>query len=150
MTAHCVDGVCSTVQFSLEVSESSTVDVVRLMSSSSVWRFGSLLGVYDGNGADVSSSWSGGGTDMRFTSFSFFDSPTPLHLRVAMTDWGTTEQLHDGSLTYTSQGFNGSGQLMSLQGQVVPEPSTWILLATGLLGLGFFARRRREGLTIEA
>jgi hypothetical protein len=29
-------------------------------------------------------------------------------------------------------------------GPVVPEPSTWIMLATGLLGLGFVARRRKE------
>jgi hypothetical protein len=29
---------------------------------------------------------------------------------------------------------------------VTPEPSTWVMLATGLLCLGWFARRRRAGL----
>lgn len=35
-------------------------------------------------------------------------------------------------------------------GSVIPEPSTWVFLITGLVGLGIVARRRKEGVAYDA
>ena len=56
----------------------------------------------------------------------------------------------EGPLTVCGDGFFGpwgemaAGNPCSSGPNVVPEPSTVVLLGTGLLGLGFVAWRRKE------
>ena len=49
-----------------------------------------------------------------------------------------------GSLFTEAFGINDSGQIVGRfgDGTVVPEPATWILLGSGILGLMYFRRRR--------
>lgn len=50
-----------------------------------------------------------------------------------------------GDLTFAGAGVNGEGQRFEVGvGTVVPEPSTYALMATGLIGLAGMARRRRR------
>ncbi len=50
-----------------------------------------------------------------------------------------------GDLTFTGAGLNGDNQRFEVGvGTVVPEPSTYALMATGLAGLAGLARRRRR------
>jgi PEP-CTERM motif len=58
---------------------------------------------------------------------------------------GTNGSTGDYNLRIASlQVYGGGTGVANLTGTVVPEPSTYLLTAAGLVGLGFVARRRRQ------
>ena len=162
MSAYCVGGSCQQVQFTLDVAGSVFADVVRLFSSdATLWRFGSLLSVYDASMTDVTSLFSSfvstPGQLVLSASSNAMLFAEPLHLLVQMATWSTPANLFNGSLTYSANGelalpYNGT-DFYSTRGTVTPEPSTFVLLATGLFGLFALARRRKAtdgGVRLEA
>lgn len=156
MSALCVGGSCQNVQFTLDVAGDVFVDIVRLFSGdASLWKFGSLVKVVDSHGTDVTASFTGAvdAAGLVLTA----NSPAallsePLSLLVNMDSWSSSNDLGMGVLTYTANGelaepFDGK-DLWSTSGTVTPEPSTFVLLATGLIGL-FGVVRKRKGSMIE-
>jgi hypothetical protein len=76
-------------------------------------------------------------------SFDYFFSPVfsasdyRVELRVASATI-------PGGLGSVGLRLDGSSSVTIHEGSVVPEPSTWILMLTGLLGLGFAHRMRKR------
>ncbi len=56
--------------------------------------------------------------------------------------WGQVDINTSGVLTMEVR-MGGSGGIDNIAGYVVPEPSTMLLLGSGLAGLGFFRRRKK-------
>ena len=154
MTALCVDATCAQVIFSLDVVGSVVIQTLNLQSlNSTLWRFGGLVSVFSG-GTDVTAGWTGapGGTPTGVTFFadtSFPGSSSPLFFKVNMDPSSTGTQADlVGLITYDGDAhavpITGLDNL-SFGGTVTPEPSTYVMLATGLLGLMVAARRKRAG-----
>jgi PEP-CTERM motif len=109
--------------------------------------YGSLFAMnsgYDGNGAfaDTSQDLVCGSSNSCVPNA---DLMTPFSYTLIPGDTGTDEY------TYQGAGFPAAGTPIanflgtetSINVQSVPEPESWALFATGLLGLGLVARRRR-------
>jgi hypothetical protein len=154
MTATCVDGSCEYVDFLLTALEPGTwfFDIVRI-SSPSVWQFGSLDSVWAGA---VALSWEASitGGNLNFTTTpesGETGSEGPLRIRVQMSSWGDASQLT--LMNYSAQGLmnlNDAGSSFSAEGSVTtPEPTTTLLLGTGLMGLLAVGRKRRSLLEAE-
>ena len=155
MTAQCVGSIgssCAQVLFTLNVAGVNYVDIFRLYSSDvTLWQFGSLTDVVDGTG--TSQSFSGGvltdGSELAASSTPW-TYPGPLEILVSMATFSNPQNLSTGYLSYSANGTNPStDQLWSTSGTVTPEPSTFVLLATGLVGLFGFARKRKRGVVVH-
>jgi hypothetical protein len=142
MEAHCLTPACQTVIFRLTLDGASTVNFQLANSTGSIWKFASLDAILAGPGEeDVTSQWfrMQSETQIRGTALGFEGSPEPIVMRVTMASSGIQEDLFDGSLTYA--GIANGAEPFS--GSVSPEPSTVVLLLTGLFVLAFAVRRRK-------
>ena len=159
MQATCLGTTCERIEFQLNVLGDVFVDHITLTSGDeSLWRFGTVLQVLDGQGNDVTAGYGtklvDGGIELVSHTYSpWVYRSDPLRLTVQMNQFGSRWNLrNEGAVSYTAFGdresstnheapFNTMGTAT-----VAPEPETWFLLGTGLLALGFLAWRRRDEL----
>lgn len=154
MMATCVGGggSCSEVIFELHLSGPASeyyAHSVTLESMFGPWRFGNIISVEDGDGSPVTWVGNGGGNQLLIASPTSGPSLTPLSVRVAMTEWGSSTELTGVGYTVngstsgqsTTTGFySGQGNAQT----VTPEPVSMVLLGTGLAGIAGVRRRRRK------
>lgn len=100
-----------------------------------------VIGIHWGNGAgifDGTPNYTGSGGGTSFYVFNAGAGVDVFNLRAPSLTNGSS-----GATLY-STGLRCGPNEVSICGTVVPEPSTYALMATGLLGIFGFARRRRN------
>jgi hypothetical protein len=133
MTALCVGvgGDCSEIMFELRVYGANYIGPVFLESLiPGTWQFSTGTS-FSGDVGNV--AWS---------------TSLPYSFSVTMASYGSYGELvsgnamrYQGDANTVSGTGAGSG---SFEGTVTPEPVTSVLLATGLVGIGFLAHRRKK------
>ena len=78
-------------------------------------------------------------------SISFTPSIGTLTRDATLDDVTSLVLLDDGAFQDSCLTNNPTNSAACFEPTVVPEPSTWLMMATGMLGLGFVTWRRREG-----
>lgn len=162
MAAQCLFTDCSRVQFTLSVPGSVYVNNLTMRSADpSQWLFNGLVGVYHYYGFDWTSQWNQPGVlssdqltlDMSATGGPAYQREV-MRWVIDMTPVAPGLQVADmyNAITYTASGTydgntpagHGTTHQWQSSGTVTPEPSTWLLLGSGMLGLGIVARRRLQ------
>ncbi len=162
MGATCVTADCSLIRFMLTGFQYDVlVDKVRLFShtsSGSPWVFDEITKAWTGEGTVLYDATATAGTTLwsatnpaalfggLYISGGGSLAVAPIYIEVRMLTWGTFEQLHDGSLTYSANGLDATGHTFSTSGTVNPEPFTLLLVGSGLVGIAGAARRRKQRL----
>jgi len=158
MTVACDAGVgCSTLQFNLFSTTALSLDNLRLNLSGGVWRFIPAGGPGSYIASDSYGAF-GGFTDINAGGTSAFMDFTggvafPFELLAGATGFFQLEGLPantDDLVVEYVGGIVGGGEINGRfvfggggNPNVIPEPATVVLLASGMLALGIVARRRR-------
>lgn len=114
---------------------SSSVNFTSLLTGITV------IGIHWGEGAQIfggDPNYNGNGGGTSFYVFNAGAGVDVFNLRAPALANGSS-----GATLYSTGGGCGTAEVGAC-GTVVPEPSTYALMATGLLGLFGFARRRRN------
>ena len=150
LRAHCAQQSCQNVFFALTLDGSSTVNFQFNSIFGEVWQFESIEWIRSGVGrVDVTDDWTIFNSAMFVGASNAAGSPEPILMKIRMAQWVEDEsQLYDGSLVYAGTAEDAEGVPYGFDGVVmstVPEPSTVVLLMTGLVGLALITRRKMLG-----
>lgn len=107
------------------------------------------FGVYSQQGTGGPAGCDGYTEDLRGLQNIWFPTTCGGYIETSYTLPGRWEKTETTRVRFDGLPLEGVGGVQSCTTgvdcmSVVPEPSTWVMLATGLLGLGWFSRRRRD------